>query len=325
MGRLTRPLLKLPIRLCADSLQREVSALPPEAWTQHPQKFDGNIAVALVSPGGEITDASAGPMEATKWLRQCSYILDIMRSLGCTWGRSRLMGLQPGAVVPNHIDLHYYWRTHLRLHIPIITNPEVAFTCDGKAIHMQAGECWLLDSFYRHSVVNGGLETRIHLVLDTVGGGRLWDLLTSASLGAPTSQMIEPGSSADKPLEFEQINSPSIMSQWELKSHVGYIKDWTDDQPGREEMFSITDRFVMDWEASWARYGDSHDGLPVYVSHLNSLRSAFENFKGPQVRLRNNVRFDLAIGGLILTNAIAPALLQSASASESSSAMRAAT
>ena len=322
MGRLTHPLLKLPIRLCADTLQREVSSLPPEAWTQHPQKFDGNIAVALVSPGGEITDASAGPMGPTKWLRQCDYVLDIMRSLGCTWGRSRLMGLQPGAVVPEHIDLHYYWRTHLRLHIPIITNPEVAFTCAGETIHMQAGECWLLDSFYRHSVVNAGSETRIHLVLDTVGGGRLWDLLARASAGEPPSELIEPGSVADEPLAFEQINSPAIMSQWELKSHVGYIKDWTDDQPGREEMFSIVDRFMMDWEASWARYGDSRDGVPVYLNHLNSLKSAFENYEGPFVRLRNNVRFDVAIGGLIFMNAIAPGMRPSATDTASSAKMR---
>ena len=309
MGRLSHPLLKLPIRLDAECLQREISQLPKEAWTEHPQKFDGNIAVALVSPGGEITNGSAGPMDATKWLRECPYILDIMRSLGCTWGRSRLMGLQPGAKVPEHVDIHYYWRTHLRLHIPIITNPEVAFTCAGETIHMRAGECWLLDSFYRHSVVNGGSETRIHLVLDTVGGGRLWDLLGSAAAGNVSPELIEPGVSAAKPLEFERINSPSIMSQWELKSHLGYIKSWTDDQPGRDEMFSVVDRFVMDWEASWARYGESADGVPTYLNHLKGLRAFFEGWRGPVVRLRNNVPFDVAMGGVILANAIAPRMV----------------
>ena len=310
MGRLAHPLLKLPIRLCAESLQRDVSSLPAEAWTKHPQKFDGNIAVALVSPGGEITDASTGPMASTKWLRDCPYILDIMRSLGCTWGRSRLMGLQPGAVVPDHLDLGYYWRTHLRLHIPVFTNPAVAFTCNGETINMKAGECWLLDSFYRHSVVNGGSETRIHLVLDTVGGGRLWDLLESAAREAPSEEILAPGSGGDKPLDYEQINSPSIMSSWELKSHYRYIKDWTDEQAGRDEMCSIVDRFVMDWEASWARYGTSPEGVPSYVSHLNVLRTALQNFSGPEVRLRNNVRFSKAVRGLIIENAIAPNLLR---------------
>jgi hypothetical protein len=323
VGRLTHPLLKLPLRLCADTLQREVSSLPEEAWTQHPQKFDGNIAVALVSPGGQITDSATGPMGATKWLNNCPYILEIMRSLGCTWGRSRLMGLQPGAVVPEHVDIHYYWRTHLRLHIPVVTNPEVAFTCAGETIHMQAGECWLLDSFYRHSVVNGGSDTRIHLVLDTVGGGRLWDLLRSAAAGEPAVDVLKPGATPKKPVEYEHINSPTIMSHWELKSHLGYIKEWTDDQPGREEVFSICDRFMMDWEASWARYGASPDGVRVYVDHLEALRLAFEEFQGPLVRLRNRVPFDVAIGGLILANAIAPGMLRRPNAAASSSRMSA--
>jgi hypothetical protein len=253
-------------------------------------------------------------MDATKWLRECPYILDIMRYLGCTWGRSRLMGLQPGAKVPEHVDLHYYWRTHLRLHIPIITNPEVAFTCAGETIQMKAGECWLLDSFYRHSVVNGGSDTRIHLVLDTVGGGRLWELLRRAGAGESSPESIDPGKSPDEPLEFEKINSPAIMSQWELKSHVGYIKSWTDDQPGREELFSLVDRFVMDWEASWARHGESKEGIPAYLEHLNSLRSGFENYRGPLVRLRNHVPFDIAIGGVILGNAIAPGMIPPATA-----------
>jgi hypothetical protein len=160
--RISRPLMKLPVRFCAETLQREIAQLPPDAWTEHPQKFDGNIAVALVSPGGAITNGAAGPMGPTQWLRQCTYILEIMQALACTWGRSRLMGLQAEAEVPEHVDVHYYWRTHLRLHIPIITNPDVAFTCAGETIHMAAGECWLLDSFHRHSVVNGGTETRIH-------------------------------------------------------------------------------------------------------------------------------------------------------------------
>lgn len=48
--RIERPLLKLPIRFCADTLAREMAALPPAAWMPHPQKFDGNIAVHWSAP-----------------------------------------------------------------------------------------------------------------------------------------------------------------------------------------------------------------------------------------------------------------------------------
>jgi aspartyl/asparaginyl beta-hydroxylase (cupin superfamily) len=86
------------------------------------------------------------------------------------------MGLEAGAEVPKHVDIHYYWRTHLRIHIPVVTNPGVLFTSESDTIHMVAGECWILDSFYPHKVVNRGDSLRTHLVLDTVGSERIWDL-----------------------------------------------------------------------------------------------------------------------------------------------------
>ena len=60
--RIGRPLLKLPIRFCGDTLARQVAALPADAWVAHPQKVDGNIAVPLVSPGGALNDDTSGPM-----------------------------------------------------------------------------------------------------------------------------------------------------------------------------------------------------------------------------------------------------------------------
>ena len=241
--RIQKPLLKLPIRFDAQALAREISVLPAAAWLPHPQNFDGNIAVPLVSPGGAVTDDWSGPMGPTEALGRCGYIREIMAELDSTWGRSRLMGLEPGAVVPEHVDVHYYWRTHLRIHIPIITNPQVGFTCDEETIHLAAGECWLLDSFFRHSVDNRGSETRIHLVLDTVGSAPLWDLIEAGSKGGAEERMFAPGSAPERPLRFEQINSPAVMSPWEMKSHIGYILGWTDADP----RFRRSNRF---WTAS---------------------------------------------------------------------------
>jgi hypothetical protein len=120
--RLDTPFLKLPIRFDPDALAAEVRALPDWGWSAHPTGFVGNEAVRLVSPGGGQTDEFSGPMGPTKQLGLCPYIQDIMAEIGGVWGRSRLMGLAAGAEVPSHIDTHYYWRTHLRLHIPVITN-----------------------------------------------------------------------------------------------------------------------------------------------------------------------------------------------------------
>ena len=203
-----RPFLKLPIRFDAEALAAEVRALPDEAWTPHPTGFAGNEAVRLVSPGGEPTDALDGEMGPTPALQACPYIREIMAEIGAVWGRSRLMGLAPGGEVPSHIDTHYYWRTHFRIHIPAITNPGVLFTCGDETVHMAAGDCWLFDSFRWHNVQNQGDQQRIHLVLDTIGGGRLRELMQLAEAATSATQLLPPGARNGDALRFERMNSP---------------------------------------------------------------------------------------------------------------------
>ena len=149
--RLSKPLLQLPICFDGDKLAAEVNALPASAWLPHPTGFAGNEAVPFVAPGGKLGDGFEGAMGPTEHLGRCPYIMDMLAELDSVWGRSRLMGLAPGADVPVHIDVHYYWRTHVRLHIPVITNPGVLFTCNGETVNMKAGECWAFDSFSLHT------------------------------------------------------------------------------------------------------------------------------------------------------------------------------
>lgn len=308
--RIGRPLLKLPIRFCGETLACEVSKLPPDAWMQHPQKFDGNCAVPLVSPGGELVNRTYGPMGPTRWLQDCPYIRQVMRALDSTWGRSRLMGLEAGAVVPEHVDTHYYWRTHLRIHIPVVTNPDVAFTCDGGTIHMGAGECWILDSFYRHSVANRGSDMRVHFVLDTVGSSRLWDLIDAANEGAATEQLVEPGEATADELEFEQVNAPAIMSPWEMKTHIAYLAEWTDSQPGLDRIMAVMDRFVMAWSGTWARYGPSDAGLPTYLGHLKEVHTAITGLGAVRVTMRNGQPLLACAEQFIFKHAIGPTAVQ---------------
>jgi len=315
--RIQRPLLKLPIRFCAETLAREVSALPPSAWMPHPQNFDGNTAVPLVSPGGTVNDDWSGPMAPTDALKRCGYIMEVMRELNSTWGRSRLMGLEPGAVVPLHVDVHYYWRTHLRIHIPVITNSDVGFTCNEETIHLKAGECWILDSFYRHSVDNRGSETRIHLVLDTVGSATLWDLMDAAATASGDDKFVAPGSVAARPLQFEQINAPAVMSPWEMKSHIAYITDWTDPDPRLEGILRMLDRFVLAWSGTWARFGTSDEGLPQYLSHLTQVRDAIAKLSGPPVLMRNGMPMLDSLHRYVLGNAVAVAKLRELQAAAS--------
>ena len=297
------PFLRLPLRFDAQALAAEVNALPKEAWTAHPDGFPGNNAVRLVSPGGEESDGQSGAMGPTPWLQASPYIREIMAELDGVWGRSRLMGLAPGAQVPDHVDIHYYWQTHIRLHIPIITDPGVEFTCDGETVHMAAGECWTFDSFRRHDVQNRSQVHRVHLVLDTVGGTELGKLIAAASKGQQP-RFVRPGQGARRALRFERVNSPEVMSPWELIVHIRTLADHMLEQPGRAEVLARLERMVDEWRGLWAEHGTSAGGIGAYMDCIARTNRDLELAGGAKVMLKSRVDILYAVRRLIFENAI---------------------
>ena len=285
----SKPLLRLPIKFSGETLEGEVKALPASAWTAHPQGFPGNSAVRLITAGGQPTDAIEGAMGPTPQLLACPYAMQIMDTIGSVWGRSRLMGLAPGAEVPLHVDSHYYWRTHIRIHIPVITNPGVSFTCGGETVHMAPGECWVFNSFLKHEVHNRGSETRVHLVLDTVGGGHLTDLIEAAEAGAGTVQHVEPSASKRPELSYERVNVPTVMSPWEIRCHVDFIMGNATDHPKLDAVRRRINRFIEDWAALWAQFGADERAVPRYGQLLMDVRRDTAALGAEQIRLSNEV------------------------------------
>ena len=287
--RLKQALNRLPVHFCADTLAAEVRNLPPEAWVPHPQKFDGNEYVPLVSPGGQITGEFAGPMAMTPYLRRCSYMMEVMASLDCVWGRSRLMGLGPGADVPEHVDINYYWRTHVRVHIPIVTNPEVAFTCAGNTVNMAAGDCWVFDTFQNHAVHNGGQAQRIHLVLDTVGGDRLWDVIEATQEGRDQERhLLAPGTLTGSPVRVEQHNYPSVMTPWEMRIHFEELLALAKDEPPLALVRRRLDRLAAGWTGAWAEFGDDAAAIPTYRAMIASAQHDLDRIGGHGIMLDND-------------------------------------
>lgn len=299
--RLTQPLLKLPISFDADALAAEVRSLPDSAWDPHPTGFVGNEAVRLVTPRGELTDAIEGPMAPTEHLRRCPRILEAMGELGGVWGRSRLMALAPGAEVPAHVDAHYYWRTHLRIHIPIITNPGVVFTCGESSVHMAAGECWVFDSFRWHDVQNKGSERRIHLVLDTVGGDRISSLVEAAHAGGPA-----PATPTAQALVFERVNSPQVMSPWEIRCHLAFLAEQAVPDPLLDTVLARLERFADAWAAAWARFGTDREGLSTYQSLVAEAKRDLVALGGARLLLRNELQLLVVLDQLVFQMAMAP-------------------
>lgn len=308
--RFSRPLLRLPIRFSAERLASEVEALPSSAWTAHPQRFTGNSAVRLITAGGAPTDVIEGSMAPTPYLQALPYATRIMAAIGAVWGRSRLMALAPGAEVPLHIDSHYYWRTHIRIHIPVITNPGVEFSCGDETVHMAPGECWVFDSFLRHKVHNRGSETRVHLVLDTVGGGRIHELIEAAEAGAESVEMVEPSEQASPDLAFERVNVPVIMSPWEIRCHIDFIASHTAPHPKLPAVIRRVNRFIQDWAALWAQYGADEGAANRYGQLLLAARRELPAAGSEQVELHNGVHFQHMFDRLIVEAAIQAARRQ---------------
>ncbi|HKX91109.1 MAG TPA: aspartyl/asparaginyl beta-hydroxylase domain-containing protein [Sphingomicrobium sp.] len=305
--RFKQPFIKLPIRFDAEALEREVRALPDSSWVPHPTGFVGNEAVRLVTVGGRPTDDFDGPMRPTSDLARCAYVQQIMAELDGVWTRSRFMGLGAGAEVPLHVDSHYHWRTHIRIHIPVITNPKVLFTCGDETIHMAAGECWIFDSFRFHRVENNWNERRIHLVLDTVMTRSLRALI-DAGLGDPTAEprFVAPGSAPRRQLKFEQFNAPIIMSPWEIRCHAAFIFDQAAGHPQVPALRDRINRFADDWGAVWAQFGPTANGIPAYQQLLAECRAEMMQPDNASVMLTNEALLANVLDSLIFGPALTP-------------------
>lgn len=303
-----QPLLKLPISFCADALAAEVRGLPATAWAPHPQRFPGNEAVPLVTPAGQITNDFAGPMAPTDYLLQCPYMMEALAAIGAVWGRGRLMGLGAGAEVPPHVDINYYWRTHVRVHIPVITNPHVDFTCGDETVHMAAGECWVFDTFRAHHVANRGTEQRVHMVFDTVGGERLWDLIDAAKRGDAAAReptLVEPGQKSGMAPAYEQFNYPKIMSPWELRCHIDELLDLAVEAPQLDAVRRRLDRLIAGWSAAWTRFETSDAGLPIYRRMVESTRQDLEAIGGQDIVMCNARPLYLVLKKFLFDNLVA--------------------
>jgi len=160
-----------------------------------PEYFDGDWnAVALTSNEGSedagSIQAGAGPYRATPLLRRCPYFLEILESFGCETERVRLMRLEAGSVVKEHLDLDTGWPAGVvRLHIPIVTSPDVHFFLDGVRLPMRAGELWYTNVMRPHAVRNEGSTARVHFVADLIVNENVRRLFPGETIGDRISRL----------------------------------------------------------------------------------------------------------------------------------------
>lgn len=308
--------VKLPLLFDIDRLREEVAQFDDDDWLTHTTGYRGNMGIPLVSLNGEVNDAMHGPMQATAALQRCAYIQQIMRDFDEVFGRSRLMRLEPGHDVPPHIDANYHWYHRVRIHIPITTTEDVLFYCGDQHVHMAAGECWIFNSWLEHTVKNNSDKTRVHLVLDTAGSVRFWDLVErgdwpfadrKSASEKPRRVVFDSASQGD--VKTETYNVPLVQSPGELENLVNALTGdiaiaRPADAEARQLFLRFTNSFIRAWREVWAVHAYKPSGWPYYHSLVNEARSASLSVAPDLTLASNGAGLCEAFRSLVLFSAI---------------------
>lgn len=177
----TTKYLKFPFQFNEEKLVHDLSLILDGNWIPHfnSDGYNGDWKViSLYSHNGEANNifaisTSNSILSETAVLRECHYFKEVIDTFKCPILSARILRLGVGAEIKPHRDHELgYEDGNFRLHIPIVTNPDVQFVLDGTELRMLPGECWYTNVNYVHSVINSGASDRLHLVID--GGRNEW-------------------------------------------------------------------------------------------------------------------------------------------------------
>lgn len=179
---------KLPISFSIDKLKNDLIICENDLWTPHfnTNRYEGNwTSISLRSQSGLVNDITSFPNKEYKntgLLDRCHYFTEIMDWFQCEKESVRLLRLDPQSEIKEHTDNDTsYEDGFFRIHIPIITNPDVFFYVDKKLVPMKMGECWYANFQLPHSVENRSYKPRIHFTLDCIRND--WSDELFASMG----------------------------------------------------------------------------------------------------------------------------------------------
>jgi hypothetical protein len=297
--KLPKPFFRLPIRFDAERLRAELEALPASAWSRHPQEYEGNTAARLISVGGTQTDVFVGAMAPTPALLASPYLQQVLASFSTVWSRSRLMRIAGGGKVPLHSDAIHHWFFRVRLHIPVITQPEVRFFCGDQDVHMAVGEAWVFDNWRQHRVENPSAEARVHLVADTAGTSEFWRLVMqgqSENFDRPhqRAKLIGFDPAARPQLMIERFNDWPLMPASEVEQlALDLLADLAPIDARPESAAAVAAftntviAFCHDWRSLWYLHGDAPGARGRFEDLAGSTRRKFRQLR--PVRMASTV------------------------------------
>ena len=183
---------RLPIGFDPERLAADLARLERVGWIDHfvKQNYQGSWSVIpLRAPAGEehpvrmiYSDPSCREFVDTPFLAECPYFSEVLGAIDAPIDAVRLMRLSAGSVIKEHTDLELSVEEGTaRIHIAIVTNPNVEFYLNRSRIVLEPGSAWYLRLSDPHSVHNNGETARVHMVIDAVVNDWLRDLLVSSA------------------------------------------------------------------------------------------------------------------------------------------------
>ena len=184
--------LKLPLKFDPGALQRDLAALESDAWIRHfvKQNYTGDWSVVpLRAPATAkhpvmmiYSDPLCREFVDTPLLQRCPAFQQVLGSFRCELEAARLMKLTPGSTIKEHRDHDLAFEEgHVRIHVPVKTNPGVEFFLNGERVVLGEGECWYLRLSDPHRVANLGETDRVHLVIDAPVNDWIRELFQASS------------------------------------------------------------------------------------------------------------------------------------------------
>ena len=169
--------LKFPFEFDIARLQADLALIQPDEWQKHfnTSIYEGDwsgVALRAVADGhmALYPDPTATDRFAdTAVLDRCLYFREVLATFQCPMTSARLLRLKARSNIREHRDYKLGFEDgEARIHVPIVTEPAVAFYVAGERVPMQHGECWYVNVNEPHRVDNESDLDRVHLVIDCV-------------------------------------------------------------------------------------------------------------------------------------------------------------
>ncbi|WP_212628981.1 aspartyl/asparaginyl beta-hydroxylase domain-containing protein [Pseudomonas sp. KB-10] len=182
---------RLPLMPQLPALLEALGTIADDAWQHHFNTgyYQGEWSgVALISPQDAPLPLASGqgaPVPSDWWQDEAAWHA-VLALFQTTIRSARLLRLGAGARIHEHCDPDLGQPgADMRLHVPLLSPPEVEFIVDGLQVPMKPGECWFIDLSRPHRVDNPGPGVRVHLVLDCEPNPWLLQQVAAGLAGTP--------------------------------------------------------------------------------------------------------------------------------------------